>query len=103
VTEWSGGLYVSPSMAGSRLSGLIAGAMSLGENGMSLPILKILMHLFYKSFVLEKHAFKYDAWCISSLFTTHKSRCHSLPLKEFELSRNFCLKYDFSAEWRDFD
>jgi hypothetical protein len=75
-----------------------------GRNGMSLPILKILMHLFYKSFVLEKHAFKYDAWCISSVFTTHKTRCHSLPLKEFELSSNFCLKYDFiSAEWRDFD
>jgi len=78
--------------------------LSLGENGMSLPILKILMHLFYKSFVLEKHAFKYDAWCISSLFTTHKTRCHSLPLKEFELSSNFCLKYDFiSAQWRNSD
>lgn len=37
VTEWSGGLYVSPSMAGSRAGALIAGAwasmMSLGENG----------------------------------------------------------------------
>jgi sphinganine-1-phosphate aldolase len=37
VTEWSGGLYISPSMAGSRSGGLIAGAwaamMSLGENG----------------------------------------------------------------------
>ncbi|XP_020110710.1 sphingosine-1-phosphate lyase [Ananas comosus] len=37
VTEWSGGLYVSPTMAGSRPGGLIAGAwaamMSLGLNG----------------------------------------------------------------------
>ncbi|KAL9225547.1 hypothetical protein vseg_001456 [Gypsophila vaccaria] len=37
VTEWSGGLYVSPSIAGSRPGGLIAGAwaamMSLGEKG----------------------------------------------------------------------
>lgn len=37
VTEWSGGLYVSPTMAGSRPGGLIAGAwaamMSLGEEG----------------------------------------------------------------------
>ncbi|KAH8946734.1 hypothetical protein BDL97_11G001400 [Sphagnum fallax] len=37
VTEWSGGLYISPSMAGSRSGGLIAGAwaamISLGENG----------------------------------------------------------------------
>jgi len=37
VTEWSGGLYVSPSMAGSRAGALIAAAwasmMSLGENG----------------------------------------------------------------------
>ncbi|KAJ7563667.1 hypothetical protein O6H91_03G119900 [Diphasiastrum complanatum] len=37
VTEWSGGLYVSPSMAGSRAGGLIAGAwaamMSVGEEG----------------------------------------------------------------------
>ncbi|KAK9277055.1 hypothetical protein L1049_006594 [Liquidambar formosana] len=37
VTEWSGGLYVSPTMAGSRPGGLIAGAwaamMSLGQEG----------------------------------------------------------------------
>lgn len=37
VTEWSGGLYVSPTMAGSRPGGLIAGAwasmMSLGLQG----------------------------------------------------------------------
>lgn len=37
VTEWTGGLYVSPTMAGSRPGGLIAGAwaalMSLGMEG----------------------------------------------------------------------
>lgn len=37
VTEWSGGLYISPTIAGSRAGGLIAGAwaamMSLGLNG----------------------------------------------------------------------
>ncbi|XP_057816317.1 sphingosine-1-phosphate lyase isoform X2 [Cryptomeria japonica] len=37
VTEWSGGLYVSPSVAGSRPGGLVAGAwaamMSVGEEG----------------------------------------------------------------------
>ena len=37
VTEWSGGLYVSPTIAGSRPGGLIAGAwaamMSLGDEG----------------------------------------------------------------------
>ncbi|XP_022733548.1 sphingosine-1-phosphate lyase-like isoform X1 [Durio zibethinus] len=37
VTEWSGGLYVSPTIAGSRPGGLIAGAwaamMSLGQAG----------------------------------------------------------------------
>ncbi|XP_028786951.1 sphingosine-1-phosphate lyase [Neltuma alba] len=37
VTEWSGGLYVSPTMAGSRPGGLIAGAwaamMSIGVEG----------------------------------------------------------------------
>ncbi|KAF5449307.1 hypothetical protein F2P56_029770 [Juglans regia] len=37
VTEWSGGLYVSPTIAGSRPGGLIAGAwaalLSLGEEG----------------------------------------------------------------------
>lgn len=37
VTEWSGGLYVSPTIAGSRPGGLIAGAwaamMSLGQEG----------------------------------------------------------------------
>ncbi|KAK1305560.1 Sphingosine-1-phosphate lyase [Acorus calamus] len=37
VTEWTGGLYVSPTIAGSRPGGLIAGAwaamMSLGEEG----------------------------------------------------------------------
>ncbi|KAH0991951.1 hypothetical protein GBA52_003434 [Prunus armeniaca] len=37
VTEWSGGLYVSPTIAGSRPGGLIAGAwasmISLGEEG----------------------------------------------------------------------
>lgn len=40
VTEWSGGLYVSPTIAGSRPGGLIAGAwaamMSLGEEGENL-------------------------------------------------------------------
>eukprot|EP00252_Welwitschia_mirabilis_P012007 TRINITY_DN26700_c0_g1_i1.p1 TRINITY_DN26700_c0_g1~~TRINITY_DN26700_c0_g1_i1.p1 ORF type:complete len:555 (-),score=96.70 TRINITY_DN26700_c0_g1_i1:201-1865(-) len=39
VTEWSGGLYVSPTIAGSRAGGLIAGAwaamMSVGEEGYS--------------------------------------------------------------------
>ncbi|XP_010549296.1 PREDICTED: sphingosine-1-phosphate lyase [Tarenaya hassleriana] len=37
VTEWSGGLYVSPTIAGSRPGGLVAGAwsamMSLGQEG----------------------------------------------------------------------
>jgi glutamate/tyrosine decarboxylase-like PLP-dependent enzyme len=37
VTEWSGGLYVSPTIAGSRPGGLIAGAwaalMALGLEG----------------------------------------------------------------------
>jgi len=37
VTEWTGGLYISPTIAGSRPGGLIAGAwaamMSLGLNG----------------------------------------------------------------------
>ena len=37
VTEWSGGLYVSPTVAGSRPGGLIAGAwaamMTIGEEG----------------------------------------------------------------------
>ncbi|KAJ3708805.1 hypothetical protein LUZ61_012510 [Rhynchospora tenuis] len=37
VTEWSGGLYISPTIAGSRAGGLIAGAwaamMALGLNG----------------------------------------------------------------------
>lgn len=40
VTEWSGGLYVSPTIAGSRPGGLIAGAwaamMSLGFEGNKL-------------------------------------------------------------------
>lgn len=40
VTEWSGGLYVSPTVAGSRPGGLIAGAwaamLSLGEEGENL-------------------------------------------------------------------
>ena len=41
VTEWSGGLYVSPTVAGSRPGGLIAGAwaamMSLGQEGSKMP------------------------------------------------------------------
>ena len=41
VTEWSGGLYVSPTIAGSRPGGLIAGAwaamMSLGQEGSKMP------------------------------------------------------------------
>lgn len=45
VTEWSGGLYVSPTMAGSRPGGLIAGAwaamMSLGLEGAYLLVLYI--------------------------------------------------------------
>ncbi|XP_024531540.1 sphingosine-1-phosphate lyase isoform X1 [Selaginella moellendorffii] len=46
VTDWSGGLYISPSMAGSRPGALIAGAWaalaSLGEEGY-LKITKSLM------------------------------------------------------------
>lgn len=42
VTEWSGGLYVSPTIAGSRPGGLIAGAwaamMSLGQEGVRTDI-----------------------------------------------------------------
>lgn len=42
VTEWSGGLYVSPTMAGSRPGSLIAGAwaamMSLGEEGKNVLV-----------------------------------------------------------------
>lgn len=45
VTEWSGGLYVSPTIAGSRPGGLIAGAwaamMSLGLEGAYLLALFI--------------------------------------------------------------
>lgn len=48
VTEWSGGLYVSPTMAGSRPGGLIAGAwaamMSLGQEGDS-PNLSVTLKL----------------------------------------------------------
>lgn len=44
VTEWSGGLYVSPTIAGSRPGGLIAGAwaamMSLGLEGNILILVK---------------------------------------------------------------
>jgi glutamate/tyrosine decarboxylase-like PLP-dependent enzyme len=56
VTEWTGGLYVSPTMAGSRPGGLIAGAwasmMSLGLNGNDF-ILETPQH--GGSFVLEQH------------------------------------------------
>jgi glutamate/tyrosine decarboxylase-like PLP-dependent enzyme len=56
VTEWTGGLYVSPTMAGSRPGGLIAGAwasmMSVGLNGNDF-ILETPQH--GGSFVLEQH------------------------------------------------
>jgi sphinganine-1-phosphate aldolase len=46
VTEWSGGLYISPSMAGSRAGALIAGAwaamMSIGENGYMKIVSKLM-------------------------------------------------------------
>jgi sphinganine-1-phosphate aldolase len=42
VTEWSGGLYVSPTIAGSRPGDLIAGAwsslMSLGLEGATMHL-----------------------------------------------------------------
>ncbi|KAH9308703.1 hypothetical protein KI387_036614, partial [Taxus chinensis] len=45
-TEWSGGLYVSPTVAGSRPGGLIAGAwaamMSVGEEGYLEAVKKIM-------------------------------------------------------------
>lgn len=45
VTEWSGGLYVSPTIAGSRPGGLIAGAwaamMSLGLEGYIIIYLSV--------------------------------------------------------------
>lgn len=54
VTEWSGGLYVSPTIAGSRPGGLIAGAwaamMSLGEEGEQSAIFVITQHN------LERHS-----------------------------------------------
>lgn len=46
VTEWSGGLYVSPTIAGSRPGSLIAGAwaamMSLGQKGDKMKIVNFL-------------------------------------------------------------
>lgn len=46
VTEWSGGLYVSPTVAGSRPGGLIAGAwaamMSVGEEGYLEAVRKVM-------------------------------------------------------------
>lgn len=49
VTEWSGGLYVSPTIAGSRPGGLIAGAwaamMSLGLEGENTCSFLILLKL----------------------------------------------------------
>ncbi|CAM6002199.1 unnamed protein product [Sphagnum balticum] len=46
LTEWSGGLYISPSMAGSRAGALIAGAwaamMSIGENGYMKIVSKLM-------------------------------------------------------------
>ena len=46
VTEWSGGLYVSPTIAGSRPGSLIAGAwaamLSLGQEGALLSTFMIL-------------------------------------------------------------
>lgn len=51
VTEWSGGLYVSPTIAGSRPGGLIAGAwasmMSLGEEGDNLLLNIVQMYSIY--------------------------------------------------------
>lgn len=46
VTEWTGGLYVSPTVAGSRPGGLIAGAwaamMSVGEEGYLEAVRKVM-------------------------------------------------------------
>ncbi|BBN18288.1 sphinganine-1-phosphate aldolase [Marchantia polymorpha subsp. ruderalis] len=46
VTDWSGGLYISPSMAGSRSGALIAGAwasmMALGEKGYLDSVRKVM-------------------------------------------------------------
>jgi sphinganine-1-phosphate aldolase len=46
VTEWSGGLYVSPTVAGSRPGGLIAGAwaamMTVGEEGYLEAVRKVM-------------------------------------------------------------
>lgn len=46
VMEWSGGLYISPTVAGSRPGGLIAGAwvamMSVGEEGYLEAVRKVM-------------------------------------------------------------
>lgn len=46
VTEWSGGLYISPTVAGSRPGGLIAGAwaamMTIGEEGYLEAVRKVM-------------------------------------------------------------
>ncbi|KAL8520205.1 hypothetical protein ACS0TY_010935 [Phlomoides rotata] len=63
VTEWSGGLYVSPTIAGSRPGGLIAGAwaamMSLGLEGYMENTRKIME----ASKIIEK-----GVWQIPELF-----------------------------------
>ena len=54
VTEWSGGLYISPTVSGSRPGGLIAAAwaslVSMGESGLSsrhpCPACSALIELF---------------------------------------------------------
>ena len=60
VTEWSGGLYVSPTIAGSRPGSLIAGAwaamVSLGQEGTELHLSLVKrhdIHIKFKSYKLE--------------------------------------------------
>lgn len=75
VTEWTGGLYVSPTIAGSRPGALIAGAwaamMSLGLEGYNPHIIYFYMLLLVK---IENHV--RSLWLICDFLVNRLSGKH---------------------------
>lgn len=57
VTEWSGGLYVSPTIAGSRPGSLVAGAwaamLSLGQEGGIIKFSFIISSPLFTTFLVK--------------------------------------------------
>lgn len=103
VTEWTGGLYVSPTIAGSRAGGLIAGAwaamISLGSEGYRPFSFLLVISWHFRFFVDDSLYTLQDTWK-----TPRRSWRHQKEFRKGTYSLTYSLilfqsKYHCTSQW----